>query len=69
LLALMAGNGDPAAVERGIRWLVEHQRPDGTWDEPEYTGTGFPGDFYLNYHLYRHVFPLNALGRYRRGQR
>ena len=27
----------------------------------EHTGTGFPGDFYINYHLYRHVFPTLAL--------
>ena len=64
LLALLAGRGDPAAVERGVRWLVDTQRPDGTWDEPQFTGTGFPGDFSINYHLYRHVFPLSALGRY-----
>ena len=37
--------------------------PGGGWDEPHYTGTGFPGDFYLNYHLYRDVFPVMALGR------
>ena len=59
---------DSDAVERGVRWLVEHQRPDGTWDEPQYTGTGFPRDFYLNYHLYRLVFPVSALGRYVAGQ-
>ena len=47
-----------------MRYLVEQQRPDGTWDEPHFTGTGFPGYFYINYHLYRHVFPLMALGRY-----
>jgi squalene-hopene/tetraprenyl-beta-curcumene cyclase len=57
-----------AAIERGIRWLCEHQREDGTWDEPQYTGTGFPRDFYLNYHLYRLVFPVSALGRYVAGQ-
>ena len=39
---------------------MERQR-DGTWDEAEHTGTGFPGDFYINYHLYRHVFPTLAL--------
>ena len=39
------------------------QLPDGTWDEPQYTGTGFPSDFYINYHLYRLVFPIMALGR------
>ena len=46
------------------RWLVATQRADGTWDEPHFTGTGFPGDFYINYHLYRLVFPISALGRY-----
>src|SRR5258708_7654484 len=45
------------------------QRPDGSWDEPYFTGTGFPGDFYLNYHLYRQVFPVMALGRILRGER
>jgi squalene-hopene/tetraprenyl-beta-curcumene cyclase len=64
LLALMAAKGDPASIERGVEWLVSHQTTDGTWDEPQFTGTGFPGDFYINYHLYRHVFPVSALGRY-----
>ncbi len=65
LLALLAaGENDGAATERGIRWLAQTQRPDGSWDEPQYTGTGFPGDFYINYHLYRLSFPLSALGRY-----
>ena len=65
LLALIAAgeHGRPAA-ERGIRWLAGTQRADGSWDEPQYTGTGFPGDFYINYHLYRLAFPLSALGRY-----
>jgi squalene-hopene/tetraprenyl-beta-curcumene cyclase len=64
LLALHAAGERGDAAERGLRWLVETQRPDGTWDEPQYTGTGFPGDFLINYHLYRHVFPLIALGRW-----
>jgi squalene-hopene/tetraprenyl-beta-curcumene cyclase len=46
-----------------VNWLVETQRSDGSWDEPYFTGTGFPGDFYINYHLYRQVFPVMALGR------
>jgi squalene-hopene/tetraprenyl-beta-curcumene cyclase len=65
LLALLAaGEKHGSAVERGIGWLARTQRADGTWDEPQYTGTGFPGDFYINYHLYRLAFPLSALGRY-----
>jgi squalene-hopene/tetraprenyl-beta-curcumene cyclase len=56
-----------ASIDRGVRWLAETQRADGTWDEPQFTGTGFPGDFYINYHLYRLVFPVSALGRYLSG--
>ncbi|SFN51181.1 squalene-hopene/tetraprenyl-beta-curcumene cyclase [Actinomadura madurae] len=67
LMALLAAGERGPSVERGIRWLVDRQRPDGTWDEDHFTGTGFPGDFYINYHLYRLVFPLSALGRYLSG--
>ncbi len=58
-----AGEGGSEAASLGIEWLLRTQRADGTWDEPHYTGTGFPGDFYINYHLYRLVFPVMALGR------
>jgi squalene-hopene/tetraprenyl-beta-curcumene cyclase len=67
LLGLHAAGERGKAVERGISWLASTQRPDGSWDEPWYTGTGFPGDFFINYHLYRLVFPMMALGRYVRG--
>jgi squalene-hopene/tetraprenyl-beta-curcumene cyclase len=63
LLALHAAGERSLALHRGVRWLVEHQLPDGTWNEQEFTGTGFPSDFYINYHLYRLVFPIMALGR------
>ena len=56
-----AGLGAHPAAERGLRFLRERQRADGTWDEPWFTGTGFPRDFYLNYHMYRHLFPMMAL--------
>ncbi|HEU0194902.1 MAG TPA: squalene--hopene cyclase [Gaiellales bacterium] len=65
LLALDAAGTGGEAADRGVRWLAEHQRGDGSWDEPHYTGTGFPGFFYINYHLYRLVFPVMALGRLR----
>lgn len=65
LLALLAaGERDSARVRRGIAFLTETQTEDGTWDEPWFTGTGFPWDFSINYHLYRQVFPVTALGRY-----
>ena len=43
---------------------------DGSWTEPQITGTGFPGVFYLKYDMYRQNFPLLALAtyvNYRRG--
>lgn len=64
LLALVAaGESQSAAARRGLAFLVATQRADGGWDEPWFTGTGFPGDFSINYHLYRLVFPVMALGR------
>jgi squalene-hopene/tetraprenyl-beta-curcumene cyclase len=58
-----AGETDREPAQRGIEFLVRTQLPDGGWDEPWYTGTGFPGAFYINYHLYRLIFPVSALGR------
>jgi squalene-hopene/tetraprenyl-beta-curcumene cyclase len=57
----LAGLAQHSATRRGLALLCERQRADGTWDERECTGTGFPRDFYINYHLYRHVFPMMAL--------
>jgi squalene-hopene/tetraprenyl-beta-curcumene cyclase len=65
LLALLAaGRRETRAVTGGVDWLARHQTDDGTWDEPWFTGTGFPWDFSINYHLYRLVWPVMALGRY-----
>jgi squalene-hopene/tetraprenyl-beta-curcumene cyclase len=65
LIGLLAVVGpDDPAVEHAVDWLVSHQNDDGTWDEPEFTGTGFPQVFYLKYHMYRNSFPLYALARY-----
>ena len=93
LMGLIAANReqDRDAIERGLAFLVERQK-DGTWEESEYTGTGFPGygvgatiklgdplleerlkqgselsrAFMINYNLYRHYFPLMAMGRWRK---
>jgi len=61
---IAAGESLSESVKRGLLYLVKTQLPNGTWDELYFTGTGFPGDFYINYHLYRLVFPVSALGRW-----
>ena len=62
---IAAGELDSDAVRCGVKHLLETQKEDGTWDEDEWTGTGFPGVFYLRYHFYRVTFPLFALAYYR----
>ena len=65
LLALIAaGEADSEEVGRGIHYLLESQNADGTWDEEEFTGTGFPKYFMINYHNYKNCFPLLAFGRF-----
>jgi len=63
MLALLAAGEREGPCARGAEFLIRTQLPDGTWAEPWFTGTGFPGDFSINYHLYRLVFPIMALGR------
>ncbi len=65
---LAAGRASGAAASRGMSYLLETQSADGSWEEPEFTGTGFPRVFYLRYHLYRVYFPLMAISRYRQAQ-
>jgi len=44
LLALIsAGDSNSESAARGFRLLCDTQQDDGSWDEPYYTGTGFPG--------------------------
>ena len=61
-----AGRAGSAAVRRGVDWLVARQEADGTWEQREFTGTGFPKVFYLKYHWYPIYFPLIAIARARR---
>ncbi len=63
---LAAGDLRSDSVMKGIAWLLRTQKRDGSWDEPQYTGTGFPRVFYLAYHLYRNYFPLLALSTYQK---
>ncbi len=67
LLGLMAaGEGRSAAVERGVRYLLECRNEEGLWHDPDFTCPGFPRVFYLKYHGYTDYFPLWALARYAR---
>jgi squalene-hopene/tetraprenyl-beta-curcumene cyclase len=67
VMGLLAANDNRSeSVARGIAYLLKTQRKDGSWDEPFYTGTGFPRVFYLMYHLYRDYFPLIALTTYQK---
>ena len=61
---IAAGQHAHPDVARGVEFLIERQRADGTWDESEFTGTGFPLVFYLRYHLYPIYFPLLALSQW-----
>jgi squalene-hopene/tetraprenyl-beta-curcumene cyclase len=65
VLGLLAANDLRSdSVARGIAYLLRTQKKDGAWEEPFYTGTGFPRVFYLKYHMYRQYFPLLALTTY-----
>ena len=45
LMAIMSADDKnyDECIARGSKFLFDSQRADGTWDEPYYTGTGFPG--------------------------
>ncbi len=67
LLSLISyGFAGDARVQKGIDFLIDRQLPSGTWEEKEFTGTGFPNAFYIRYHLYRHYFPLLTLANFKK---
>ncbi|MFN2627579.1 MAG: squalene--hopene cyclase [Gaiellaceae bacterium] len=59
------GAAESRAARRAADFLRRAQLGDGDWRESHFTGTGFPLDFMIRYHLYRLHFPLLALGRLR----
>lgn len=66
LLALMAaGESDSEVIKKGVQYLLDQQKDNGLWEDPEFTAPGFPKVFYLKYHGYHKYFPLWALARYR----
>ena len=66
LIGLIAsGQASGVSARKGIGYLLDSQKEDGSWREDYFTGTGFPRAFYLRYDLYRTYFPLLALSQYR----
>jgi squalene-hopene/tetraprenyl-beta-curcumene cyclase len=65
LAYVAAGNAEDSSTRRAADYLCVTQGTDGDWQEEHFTGTGFPLDFMIRYHLYRITFPLLALGRLR----
>ena len=64
LIALLeAGVSDWSAISRGVQFLIETQRADGTWPRQDMVGVFFRTAL-LDYQLYRQYFPLHALGLY-----
>lgn len=69
LMALLA-HTEPTnvAISTGVAYLVRTQTDvkghGASWPEAQHNGIGFPGHVYLGYTLYRHYFPLMALGRF-----
>ena len=63
-----AGTARTPSARRAGEYLCATQLANGDWSEQHYTGTGFPTDFMIRYHLYRLHFPLMALGRLRERQ-
>ena len=59
-----AGRASGVAASRGVQYLLDHQRGDGTWVDLHFTGTGFPRVFYLRYHLYPVLFASMAVARH-----
>jgi squalene-hopene/tetraprenyl-beta-curcumene cyclase len=60
LLALIAAGEDGHdATARGVDHLLRTQRQDGSWDEPYFTGTGFPG-YGVGQRLDRYLTPEDS---------
>ncbi|PYZ97652.1 squalene--hopene cyclase [Alteribacter lacisalsi] len=60
--ALIAVHSRPTeAIDHGIRYLITNAGRSDRYP----TGAALPGDFYIYYHSYNHIWPLLALANYK----
>ncbi len=66
LLTLMAGKySDLDAIDRGVALLLDRQEGNGDWPQESISGV-FNSNCMISYSNYRNIFPIWALGRYRK---
>ncbi|GIO01669.1 hypothetical protein J5TS2_23370 [Brevibacillus halotolerans] len=53
------------AIKRGIQFLIDSEK-NQEWTLSYPTGSGLPDGFYFHYHSYRYIWPLLALGNYKK---
>ncbi len=66
LLGLLSTTkGVTSAIFRAAQWLVSNYEFNG-WSEKYPTGAGVVDEVYIRYHSYPRIWPLMALGKFRR---
>ena len=63
IMGLLAGGEEKSPeVSKGIQYLLRNQNPDGTWDEIDFTGTGFSKAFLYKVSQLPELFPADGAG-------
>ena len=65
ILTLIKAQADSRSIEKGIQYLLNEQLINGDWKQQSISGV-FNGNCMISYSNYRNIFPIWALGRYRR---